>query len=140
MNFAELRDLVHRGLVDFFLRIETSAHGPFVQEVKERTGFDEADGFGVGKKVEGEFGFDAAIDELIFCGPGVVHGAIVDFFGARIFLKEHGSDVVGLAGVGEGKERARAGDHAMALVLTVGGVADFFGKSVIGVLEGAHHW
>ena len=26
----------------------------------------------------------------------------------------------------------------MALVLAVGGVADFFGESVIGVLEGAH--
>ena len=53
--------------------------------------------------------------------------------------EESGSDVVGVAGVGESEERARAGDHAMALVLGVGGVGDFFGEGVIGVLESAHH-
>ncbi len=68
-----------------------------------------------------------------------MHGAIVDFFGAGILREESGSDVVGLAGVGEGEKRARAGDHAVALILGVGGVADFFGESVIGVLESAHH-
>ncbi len=69
-----------------------------------------------------------------------MHGAFVEFFGAGILREESGSDVVGLASVGEGEERARAGDHAVALVLGVGGVADFFGEGVIGVLERAHHW
>ncbi len=67
-----------------------------------------------------------------------MHGAVVNFFGARIVGEEHGGDVVGFAGVGEGEKRARAGDHAMALVLAVGGVADFFGEGVVGVLERAH--
>jgi len=139
MDFAELGELVHGGLVDFFLGVEAGAHGPFVDEMEEGAGFVEADGFGVGQKIERDFRRDAAIEELVFCGPGVEHGAIVDFFGAGVGGEEHGSDVVGFARIGEGEKRARAGDHAMALVLTVGGVADFFGEGVIGVLEGAHH-
>jgi len=81
---------------------------------------------------------DAQIEELTLRGPGVKHGAFVDLFGARIVDEEHGGDVVGFAGVGESEERARAGDHAMALVLAVGGVANFLGESVVGVLQGAH--
>ena len=139
MDFAELGDFVERGLVDFFLSVEAGAHGPFVEEVEERAGFDEANGFGVGQKIERDFVGDAAIEELIFGVPGVVHGAVVDFFGARIVFEQSGSDVVGLARVGEREQRARAGNHAVALVLAVGGVADFFGESVIGVLQRAHH-
>ena len=30
MDFAELGDFVHGGLVDFFLGVEAGAHGPFV--------------------------------------------------------------------------------------------------------------
>src|SRR5208337_3365753 len=134
MDFAELGDLVHGGVVDFFLGVEAGAHGPFVEEMEEGTGFDEADGLGVGKQVEGDFGRDAAVEELVFGGPGVTHGAGVEFQGAGIFLEKLGGDVVGLAGVGEREKRAGAGDHAVTLVLRVGGVADFFGESVIGVL------
>ena len=36
------------------------------------------------------------------------------------------------------KQRARAGHHAVALVLAVGGVADFFREREIGVLQRAH--
>src|SRR5947208_10516709 len=54
MDFAELGDFVHGSLKDFFLRIEASAHGPFVEQVEERAGFVEADGFGVGKNVKSE--------------------------------------------------------------------------------------
>ena len=68
-----------------------------------------------------------------------MHGAIVEFFGTGIFRKKFGSDVVGFAGVGQREQWARAGNHAVALVLAVGGVADFFGEGVIGVLQGAHH-
>lgn len=139
MDLAELGYFVHRGGVDFFLGVEAGAHGPFVEEMEERAGFDEADGFGVGEKIESDFERDAAIKEIVFGGPGVVHGAIVEFFGAGILREESGSDVVGLAGVGEREKRAGAGDHAMALVLGVGGVADFFGEGVIGVLESSHH-
>ena len=35
MNFAELREFVHGGAVDFLLGVEASAHGPFVEEVEE---------------------------------------------------------------------------------------------------------
>ena len=48
MDFAELGEFVHGGLVDFFLGVEAGAHGPFVEEMEERAGFVEADGLGVG--------------------------------------------------------------------------------------------
>src|SRR5207249_8489321 len=115
--FAELGEFVHGGLIDFFLGVEASAHGPFVDEMEERAGFVEADGFGVRKKIEGDFGRDAAIKKLVFCGPGVVYGAVVDFLGAEIGFEEHGRDVVGFASIGEVEKWARAGDHTMALVL-----------------------
>src|SRR5467141_2611801 len=66
MDFPELGDLVHGSLVDFFLGVEAGAHGPFVNEMEERAGFVEANGFGVGEKIEGDFRRDAAIEELIF--------------------------------------------------------------------------
>ncbi len=139
MDFTELGNFVHRGLVDFFLGVKAGAHGPLVEKMEERTGFVEADGFGVGKNVESDFERDTAVEERVFGAPGVVHGAVVDFFGARISCEKRRSDVVGFARVGEGEKRARAGNHAMALVLAVSGVADFFGEGVIGVLKGAHH-
>src|SRR5947209_9321540 len=107
--------------------------------MEERAGFVEADGFGVGKKIESAFRRNAAVEELILGGPGVEHGAIVQFFGARVSGKERGSDVVRLASVSKSEEWARSGDHAMTLVLAVGCVADFFRERVVGVLQGAHH-
>ncbi len=62
VDFAELCDFVHGGLVDFFLSVEASPHGPFVDEMEERAGFVKADGFGVGEKIEGELRGDAAIE------------------------------------------------------------------------------
>ncbi len=138
MNFAELGYFVERGAVDFFLGVEAGAHGPFVEKMKEGAGFDQADGFRVGQNVESDFGRNAPIEKLIFCGPGFGHGAVVEVAGARIIFEKHGRDVVRLSRVGQCEERARTGDHAVALVLTVRGVADFFCKSVIGVLERAH--
>src|SRR6266851_10512836 len=61
MDFTELRDFVEGGAVDFLLGVEASAHGPFVEEMEERAGLDEADGFGVGENVESDFGGDAAV-------------------------------------------------------------------------------
>src|SRR6266566_3858522 len=49
MDFAKLGEFVHGGLVDFLLGVEAGAHGPFVDEMEERAGFVEADGFGVGE-------------------------------------------------------------------------------------------
>jgi len=138
MDAAEFRDFVHGGGVDFFLCVEAGAHGPFVEKMEERAGFDEANGFGVGEKIESDFGRDAAGEESVFGGPGVVHGALVHFAGARIFFEELRGDEVGLARVGEGEEGTRAGNHAMALVLRIRGVGDFLCKGVIGVLERAH--
>jgi len=103
MDFAELGDFVERGFVDFFLGVEAGAHGPFVEEMKERAGFDEANGFGVGQNVESDFGGDAAVEEFVLGGPGFAHGAVVEFAGAGIFFEERGRDVVGLARVGEGE-------------------------------------
>ena len=134
VDFAKLGDFVERGLVDFFLRVEAGAHGPFVEEMEERAGFDEADGFGVREKVESDFRRDAAIEELVFGLPGVLHGALVDFAGARIAGDESGGDVVKFTRVSESQNRARAWDHAMALVLAVGGVADLFCEGIVGVL------
>src|ERR1700747_3514523 len=45
--FAELSDFIEGGLVDFFLSVKAGAHGPFVEEVKERARLDETNGFGV---------------------------------------------------------------------------------------------
>src|SRR6266852_9794155 len=86
MDFAELRDFVERGSVDFFLGVEAGAHGPFVEEMEERARFDEADGFGVGENVESDFRGYAAVEEKTLGGPGIAHGAVVNFAGARIFF------------------------------------------------------
>ena len=138
MNFAELRYFVERGAVDFFLGVEAGAHRPFVEQMEERAGFYEANGFRVGENIESDFGGDATIQELIFREPRFLHGAVVEFAGARIIFKKHGRDVVGLARVGKGKERSGAGNHAMTLVLAVCGVADFFREGVAGVLKRTH--
>src|ERR1700689_2551125 len=47
-NFADLRDLVHRRLVNLFLGVEAGAHGPFVEQMKERAGLHQADRFCIG--------------------------------------------------------------------------------------------
>jgi len=62
VDFAELGEFVHGGLVDFFLGVEAGAHGPFVDEVEERAGFVEANGFGIGEEIESKFRGDAAIE------------------------------------------------------------------------------
>src|SRR5579871_4181689 len=138
MDTTEFGYFIHAGGVNFFLRVEAGTHGPFVEEMEERTGFDQANGFCVGKKVERNFGRDAAIKELIFGRPCFLHGAIVDFASSRILLQELGSNVVRFASVGEREKRSRASDHAEALVLRIGCMRDFFCKGVIGVLQGAH--
>src|SRR5215470_1628857 len=55
MDFPKLRDFVHRGLKNFFLRVEAGAHGPFVEQMKQRAGFVEADGLGARENVECKF-------------------------------------------------------------------------------------
>jgi hypothetical protein len=55
VDVAELGNFVHAGGVDFFLGVEAGAHGPFVEEMEEGAGLDEADGFGVREKVESDF-------------------------------------------------------------------------------------
>ena len=101
MDFAELSDFVHRSLKDFFLSVEASAHGPFVEKMEERAGFIEANGFGVGENVKSDFERDAAVEELILGAPGVMHGAVVSFLGARVGSKQRGHDVIGISRVGE---------------------------------------
>ena len=88
-----------------------------MEKVEKGAGFDEANGFSVREKVESDFGRDATVEKNIFCGPSFVDGAFVDFTGARIFFEKLWSDEVGFTRVGEREERARAWDHAMALVL-----------------------
>ena len=86
MDLAELGHFIERGLVDFFLGVEAGAHGPFVEEMEEGAGFDEADRFRVGENVKGHFGGDATVEELIFGGPDFSHGAVVELAGARIIF------------------------------------------------------
>src|SRR5580704_4964335 len=101
VDFAELCDFVHGGAVDFFLGVEAGAHGPFVEKMEKGTGLDQPDRLRVGKNVKRDFRGDAAIEEFVFGVPRVMHGAFINFPGARIALEQHGRDVVGLAGVGE---------------------------------------
>ena len=51
-------------MIDFLLGVETRAHGPFVKEMEERTGFEEADGFGIRKEIESDLRGDPAIEEF----------------------------------------------------------------------------
>lgn len=101
MNIAELGDFVHGGLENFFLGVEASTHGPFVEKMEKRAGFVEADGFGIRENIERDFERDTTIEKLVFGRPCVEHGAIVSFLGARIRGEKHGRDVVGFAGVGQ---------------------------------------
>src|SRR5215831_2292808 len=117
VNPAELGDFVHGSGIDFFLSIEASAHGPLVQEMKKRSGFDQADRFCVGKKVKRDFQGHAAVEKFVLGRPSVAHGAIVNFLGPGISLDELRRDEIGVASVGEGKKRAGAWNHAVALVL-----------------------
>src|SRR5262249_60714936 len=117
MDPAKLSDFVHRGGIDFFLGVEACAHGPFVEKMKERTGFDKADRFCIREEIKSDFWRHAMVKELVFCGPGVMHCALVDFEGARIFSEELRRDEVWLARVGKGQKRARTGDHTVALGL-----------------------
>src|SRR5579859_3513271 len=82
MDLAELGDFVHGGGVDFFLSVEAGAHGPFVEKVEKGTGLDEADGFGVREEIESDFERDTSIEKVVLGGPGIAHGAVVEFFGA----------------------------------------------------------
>lgn len=138
MDLAELGNFVQGGAVDFFLGVEAGPHGPFVEKMEQGAGLDQADGFGVGENVECDFRRGTTVEQFVFGAPGFLHGAVVEVAGAGIIFQEHGRDVVRLTGVGESEKRTRARDHAVTLVLAVGGVTDFFCERVIGVLEGAH--
>src|SRR5208283_4089806 len=58
---AKLRNLIHRSVVDLFLGVEAGAHGPFVKQVEERAGLDQANGLGVGEEIQRDFVRHAAI-------------------------------------------------------------------------------
>jgi len=49
-----LLEFFHGGCVDFLLSIEAGPHGPFVKQVEQAAGLDEADGGGVRQHVHGE--------------------------------------------------------------------------------------
>jgi len=49
VDFAELGNFVEGGAVDFFLGVEAGTHGPFVEEMEEGAGFDEADDLALGR-------------------------------------------------------------------------------------------
>src|SRR5215813_7973149 len=138
MDFAELGDFVERCLIDLLLGVEAGAHGPFVEKMEQRARFDQANRFGVGQEIEGDFRRDAPVEKLIFCGPGIVHGAEVNLFCTGVGIEEHGSDEIRVARIRESEQWARSGYHAMTLVLAIGGMRDFFCESVTGVLERAH--
>ena len=90
MDLAELSDFVERGLIDFFLGVEAGAHGPFVQEMEKGTGFYEADGLGVGQKIERDFLRYGAIEESVLGIPGLLHGAVVNFLARGFSLSRAG--------------------------------------------------
>ncbi len=101
VDFTKLGNFVHRSIVDFFLGVEASAHGPFVKEMKERAGLNKANGFGVGKNVKSDLRGNAAVEQFILGGPGIMHSAIVDFLRARIAGKKHGRDVIRISRIGQ---------------------------------------
>src|SRR3974377_1275003 len=113
LYLSEVRNFIHRGVVDFLLRVEAGAHGPFVQKVEQRTGFDETNGFCVWKDIQGNFRGHAAIEKPILGRPGFLTRALGPGVRARILSEEPRGDVIGFARVGEGQKWARAGDHAM---------------------------
>src|SRR5260221_11924318 len=94
MDAAEFCDFVHGGGVDFFLRVETGAHGPFVEQVEKGARFDEANGFSVWENIESDFGRDAAVEKNVLCGPSFAHSAFVDFTGAGVFFEKLWRDEV----------------------------------------------
>jgi hypothetical protein len=100
MDATEFGDFVHGGGVDFFLRVETGAHGPFMEKMEERAGFDEANRLCVGEKIESDFRRNAAVEEFVLGGPSVVHGAFKHFAGAGILFEELRRDEVWCARVG----------------------------------------
>ena len=93
-HFADLFHFLDGGLVDFFLGVEAGAHGPFMEKVEERAGFDEANRFRIGQKIERKLCWNAAIEQFVFCVPRLVHRAFVDFARAQIVADQCGSDVV----------------------------------------------
>ena len=68
-----------------------------------------------------------------------MHRPLVKFLCPGILVEQHGSDVVQVSGIGKCQQRTGTRHHAMALILAVGSVADFFRKRIIGVLQGLHH-
>ena len=67
---AHLRDLVHRGLPDLALRVQTGAHRPLVQQVEQGAGLFEADRERVREHVERELRRDAAGQQARARVPG----------------------------------------------------------------------
>ena len=88
-----------------------------------------------GSKIESEFERDAAIEKFVLGLPGDGHGFLIDFAGANVAGDQRGRKEIRRTRVGKREKRTRAGNHAMALVLAVSGVTDFFGESEIGVLQ-----
>jgi len=56
-----------------------------------------------------------------------------------IIVEQSGSDVIGFAGIARVSKGREPGIIRWALVLAVRGMADFFGESVVGVLQRTHH-
>src|SRR5271154_4124237 len=70
---ADLAHFLERRLINFFLRVKASPHGPFVEQVQEGACLDETDGLGIWKKVKREFERDAAIQQFVLSCPRLLH-------------------------------------------------------------------
>ncbi len=135
---AHLRQLVHRGAVDLLLRVEAGAHHPLVREVEQAA--RSRGSAAPWRSAAGRAPSRAA-------RPARAGGSWPPRRGpspprntssARRVRGDQGRrHVVGPARVRERHQRPRGGDHAVALVLAVGGVRELLQERVRRVVHGA---
>jgi signal transduction histidine kinase len=136
---AHLFDFLNRRRIDFLLRIEAGPHGPFVQQMQQRSRFHHANRRGVRQQVERQIGRDAAIDQLALRRPRFFHRLPIERESFRIAGNQARRDVIGRPARDQPQKRPRARNHAMPLVLAIGRMTDSLGEREMGVLESAHH-
>ena len=55
-----------------------------MEKMEKRAGLNQTDRFCIGEQIKSDFRGHPAIEKLILGGPRIAHGALIEFFGARI--------------------------------------------------------
>ena len=63
---ADLSNFFQRCLINLFLGVEAGPHGPFMQQMQQRTSFDQANRLGIRQQIKREFRRDAAVESSFF--------------------------------------------------------------------------